>query len=418
MLSRTLVMPLSDIGADQLADVGGKALNLAELAARRLPRPTRLLRHHPRLRARHRPGRAAPTPRRAGRHLRRDDPSLSRLAEPSPAWCWPPRSRTRSQRPSGRRTGGWARPSPVAVRSSATAEDLPFASFAGPAGHLPRRRRRRTRAGRGPPVLGVAVDRSRRRLPRHPGHRPRSGRASPSSSSRWCDAEVAGVLFTANPVTGPARRGRDRRQPRARRGGGVRRRQPRPLRRRHRDRRGPAAAARRQAARRSGRVPAAAPQRVTAAATGPACLTDAQLRELAALGRPGRAALRRTAGHRVGLRRRRAAVAHPVPPDHDAVPAARPARRRPGLRGSTSASASPRGSTGRSRRWAWRRSGCSASAWRTCSARPSADRRAGPPAVRRRRPAALRRPDRRAAQPGGPGADAQGARPSWRPGRR
>ena len=37
-----------------------------------------------------------------------------------------------------------------------------------PAGHLPQRRRRGRRAGRGPPLLGVAVDRARRRLPRQP----------------------------------------------------------------------------------------------------------------------------------------------------------------------------------------------------------------------------------------------------------
>ena len=51
-------------------------------------------------------------------------------------------------------------------------------------------------------------------------------------------SETAGVLFTANPVTGTPAGGRDRREPGARRGGGVRRRHPRPPRGRHRNRPG------------------------------------------------------------------------------------------------------------------------------------------------------------------------------------
>ena len=50
---------------------------------------------------------------------------------------------------------------PVAVRSSATAEDLPDGQLRRPAGHVPQRRRHRGRAGRRAPLLGVAVDRPR-----------------------------------------------------------------------------------------------------------------------------------------------------------------------------------------------------------------------------------------------------------------
>ena len=70
--------------------------------------------------------------------------------------------------------------------------------------------------------------------------------------------------------------------------------------------------------------------------------------------RPGGERVRQPAGHRMGHGRRRHAVADAVPADHDAVsgPGARARRCPPTTPASTSASASRRACTGRSRRWA------------------------------------------------------------------
>ena len=63
------------------------------------------------------------------------------------------------------------------------------------------------------------------------------------------------------------------------------------------------------------------------------CLTDEQVTRAGRARRAGRGALRRAAGHRVGHRRRRHAVADPGAADHHAVPAAgRAPRRRASLR--------------------------------------------------------------------------------------
>ena len=65
----------------------------------------------------------------------------------------------------------------LAVRSSATAEDLPTASFAGPAGDLPQHPRRREPARRLPPLLRQPVHGPRDPLPHRPGLRPLRRRA-------------------------------------------------------------------------------------------------------------------------------------------------------------------------------------------------------------------------------------------------
>ena len=64
---------------------------------------------------------------------------------------------------------------PVAVRSSATAEDLADASFAGQQDTYLNVRGDGRAAGRGAALLGVAVDRPGHGLPGAPGHRPGDG---------------------------------------------------------------------------------------------------------------------------------------------------------------------------------------------------------------------------------------------------
>ena len=65
----------------------------------------------------------------------------------------------------------------LAVRSSATAEDLPTASFAGPAGELSEHPRRAEPARRLPALLREPVHRPRDPLPDRPGVRPLQGGA-------------------------------------------------------------------------------------------------------------------------------------------------------------------------------------------------------------------------------------------------
>ena len=88
------------------------------------------------------------------------------------------------------------------MRSSATAEDLPSASFAGQQDTYLNVVGADARAGRGAPLLGLAVDRPRGELPRS---RPASTTARCRLAvvvQRMLDAELAGVLFTADPLTG------------------------------------------------------------------------------------------------------------------------------------------------------------------------------------------------------------------------
>ena len=74
----------------------------------------------------------------------------------------------------------------VAVRSSATAEDLPDASFAGQQETYLNIQRRRGAARRLPALLRLALHRPGDQLPRGQGLRPPRGRASRSASRAWC----------------------------------------------------------------------------------------------------------------------------------------------------------------------------------------------------------------------------------------
>ena len=415
-----LVMPLSDIGADQLADVGGKALNLAELRARRLPRATRLLPHHPRLPARHRPRRVRRAARRPRGHpgRRRRPASVPARRGRPPASCWSrPGARRRRRQPSARRTGGWDRPIPVAVRSSATAEDLPFASFAGQqdtyldvvgeAAVLDAVRRCWAslwtdravayRAGQGidPHAVRSPWSCSRWSTPRSPaccspptrspaGGATPSSTPAPASARRWCPAPSTPTTSSSTPPAATVARPAPRRQAA---------RHPAASRRRHR---------------RAIEAPRSPDHR--------SCLTDDQLRELAALGDRVEQHFGCAAGHRVGHRRRRHALAHADPTDHDALPP--PGRRAAARRRSRRVYFCLSVAQGLNRPItpmglaSFRLLGSSvARAARAARRRPP--RRTA--AVRRRRPAALRRRDRRAPQPGGTFPDAEGARPHGGP---
>ncbi len=262
-----------------------------------------------------------PRRRRQGREPRRDAASrpavpagfvvavarARRVGRQRPAPCARARRRPR-RRPGARRDGGRAaRPScarpttrlgggRVAVRSSACAEDGAEASFAGQQetylgvegadARLPARRR----------LLGVVLQRAGALLPRSDGvaRRPRDGGRRAADGR---GAQVAGVLFTVDPVS----RRRDRMLieavARPRRAGRLGRGDARPLRRRPRRRR-----------RRRERLP------------NGGVLTGDELAGLAALGARLERALRRPAGHRVGDRRR-GDLAAAVAPGDDAVTA-------------------------------------------------------------------------------------------------
>ena len=135
-----LVMPLSDIGADQLADVGGKALNLAELlrGGFRVP-PGFCLTTHAYERVADQAG-AGPTARRAGGDLRRRRsharPARRRRRRPGAGGPGPGRGRNGTSRASYRRMGPAVRGGGALVghRRGPAVRQL-----RGPAGHLPRR---------------------------------------------------------------------------------------------------------------------------------------------------------------------------------------------------------------------------------------------------------------------------------------
>ena len=95
---------------------------------------------------------------------------------------------------------------PVAVRSSATAEDLPFASFAGQQDTYLGVIGAAGGARCGPPLLGVAVDRARRRLPRHPGHRSPRRSGWRSSCRRWSTPRSPGCCSPRTRSPGGAAR--------------------------------------------------------------------------------------------------------------------------------------------------------------------------------------------------------------------
>ena len=134
---------------------------------------------------------------------------------------WPPRSARRT--PSSA-AGRW-RSAPA--RPPRTWPEPPFAgqqdTYLNVVGDDRGSRRR-------PAVLGIAVDRTGPRLPPSPGDRVRQPADRGRGRQQMVEAELAGVMFTANPVTGDRDEIVDRRQLRAGRGRRVRSGHPRPLR--------------------------------------------------------------------------------------------------------------------------------------------------------------------------------------------
>src|SRR6266487_3939107 len=204
--SRDFVLPLSALHRDMLALVGGKAANLGELTNAKFPVP---------------PGFCVTTTAYAlvaadaGLQSVLDTHATSqageggdaqRLTDMAQAARHCIRAATIPTEIADAITGaygvlGSGEPIPVAVRSSATAEDLPFASFAG---------QQDTYLN----IVGIeaVLDAVRRCWASLWSERAVSYRASNAidqrtvrlavAVQRMVDAQVAGVLFTANPLTG------------------------------------------------------------------------------------------------------------------------------------------------------------------------------------------------------------------------
>ena len=242
---QTAVLDLAD--ARDFAFAGGKAVNLAELLGAGFPVPDGFCVGTPAyaqaadtagiaaLLGRPRP--PGPGPRRPARHAH------------------PRRRRRRGHRrlPRARR-GGAGRGAVVGHGRGPPGREL-----RGSAGHLPQRGRRRRRAGRGAPLLGVALDGPGRGLPRRRGH---PARGHPARRGGAADGRRAGRgrAVHRRPDQRSAQPQRARRRPRPWRRRRLRRGRPRPLggRRTHDHRSGPAAGG---------------------------CLTDRQVRDLVELGR-------------------------------------------------------------------------------------------------------------------------------------
>ena len=278
----------------------------------------------------------------------------------SPRWrarraprCSPPLCPTPSRAPSSdgyRRLGPDV---PVAVRSSATAEDLPHASFAGQQDTYLNIVGAEAVLRRRPTLLGVACGRTGPSPTAPPTasitRTVRARRGRPADGRRRGRRRA----LHRQPGDRPARPGRDRRQPGPRRGGRLRRGQPRPLRASTPRPARSSSAGWATSGSPSARCPAAAPSTSSGrGAAGGACLTDDQVRALAALGARVEAHYGAPQDTEWAIDAGGAPLAHAGPPDHDPVPAAgRARRRRATISASTSASTWPRVCTGRSRRW-------------------------------------------------------------------
>ena len=137
------------------------------------------------------PGRADPA--------RRTGAGRASASPPRPTGSASSRRRRSSRRTSGSAAG------PVAVRSSATAEDLPDASFAGQHDTFLDVTGADELIAADREVLGFAAQRPRGRLPRRPRHRPRRRCGWPSSCSGWSTPRWPGCCSprTRSPAAAP-----------------------------------------------------------------------------------------------------------------------------------------------------------------------------------------------------------------------
>ena len=274
------------VSKDMLPEAGGKAANLGELMRAGLPVPAGFCVTTRGLPAGHGARRAA---NRSTGHSPRPPPMTCRRW---PGW---PRTPARlvlgADVPAGIADAVRAAYAalgadvPVAVRSSATAEDLPFASFAGQQDtYLNVVGAEAVLAAVRQCWASLWTDRAVSYRATHgisPSDRV-AGRRGPADGGR---RRRRGAVHR-EPGDRTAARGGHRRQPGPRRGGGLRGGQPGPLRRRrrHRDRSSSAGSGARRWP--SGRCPAAEPSGSNSRGAGPApCLTDAQLAALELLGR-------------------------------------------------------------------------------------------------------------------------------------
>ena len=388
---RGLVIDLAEVGAEMLPDVGGKAAQLGVLLAAGLPVPpgfcvttTAYLRvtgpvglrdrladaalPTPRPRPTPRPDAADTAQRPAASDLARDARDLV-LGAPVPADIVDAVVAAYS---------ALGRDLPVAVRSSATAEDLPFASFAG---------QQDTFLG----VVGAdaVLDAVRRCwaslwTDRAVAYRETNG------IDHWAvsiavvvqvmvDAAVAGVLFTANPVTGRRREAVIDASPglgEAVVSGAV-----------NPDHFVVDAETGAITERRIGdkrmvirSKPGGGTVRIELEdGTDTACLTDRQVRDLAALGDGSSPS---TAHHRTpsGRSTPEGGSGSPRPGRSRRSTRCRPGGPAGRAPGSTCAPASPRASPGRSPRWAWPAFGWSPRRWPNWRTSRCADPFDGPPA--------------------------------------
>ena len=298
--------------ADVGLRVGGKAAALGELARAGMPRPARVRDHRGGVRPRSwrrstRPARSA----RAVEALPADD--LAAIARAAAGFRAPGRGGAAAARGRGGDHGRVPRSVPatgwdaaVAVRSSATMEDSAGGQLRRAAGHLSGGPRRRRGARPRAPLLGQPVQRRVGRPTGAAWGMAEAGLAMAVVVQRMVSPRAAGVMFTRSPVTG------DRSVVAIEGTWGL----------------GSALVAgdvtpdsftvskvtgeitgRRVGAKlglhsfrrtATGSPPSAMP---TALRRSP-CLTDDEVRALAAVGRAGGRALRRAAGHRVGAARR------------------------------------------------------------------------------------------------------------------
>jgi pyruvate,water dikinase len=190
-----------ELGRDALAEAGGKGANLGEMARAGLPVPPGFVLTTAAYREFVARNAAQPAIERLAGAGRADDSASLESAARAIAELFTagrmPEEIAREVRDAYARLGA----GPVAVRSSATAEDLPGASFAG---------QQETYLNvRGEQALLAAVRRCWASLwtPRAIAYRLRQG-IPPSAVSlavvvqQMIPAEVAGILFTANPVNG------------------------------------------------------------------------------------------------------------------------------------------------------------------------------------------------------------------------